>query len=388
MLLPSRACVLELVRIRCPVRCKREPLASSSAQCRCCNRSPAEAAGFCRCGGSGGRPSCCSECRPARLGLRSGSCGTMRSVPLSPKRGISPLSWPASCRAPSSRSTPFLMEVKRSTKGSGLETTSGFRTAFEHQDFHESLTEYRNRLPQTFNLAIADRDGNLTVSTAAWPTPAINIVDRDYFQEARDRPGDVSCTSIPIKNRINGIPDNRFRAPARESERGLRRSDIRGRELANISKHIYGSIHSVHSISYSRCSRRMERFCSAIRNVRILPAGGYPLKRAGCRSGRARSRASACMRKPTAMCDMCRCGAMPGVPALRQHLGDRGCAALAGWLGPRRRDRIGQRDPAAVLDLLAGRDHAEGPATQHVRGVADRRNRISSTRRSTTCRRA
>jgi hypothetical protein len=59
-------------------------------------------------------------------------------------------------------------------------------------------------LPQTFNLAIADRDGNLTVSTAAWPTPAINIADRDYFKEARDRPGDRLVTSIPIKNRIDG----------------------------------------------------------------------------------------------------------------------------------------------------------------------------------------
>ena len=41
-----RECILELVRIRCPVRCKREPLASSSARCRCCNRAHAAAAGF------------------------------------------------------------------------------------------------------------------------------------------------------------------------------------------------------------------------------------------------------------------------------------------------------------------------------------------------------
>src|SRR5437870_1705435 len=41
-----------------------------------------------------------------------------------------------------------LMEVKRSTKGSGLETVSGFRAAFGFQKFQESLAEQRNRLPQ------------------------------------------------------------------------------------------------------------------------------------------------------------------------------------------------------------------------------------------------
>src|SRR3954464_10710085 len=97
-----------------------------------------------------------------------------------------------------------LMEVKRSTKGSALETVSGFRAAFGFQELHESLTEHRNRLPQAFNLAIADRDGNLTVSTAAWPTPAISIADRDSFQEARDHPGDRLVMSIPIQNRIDG----------------------------------------------------------------------------------------------------------------------------------------------------------------------------------------
>src|SRR6185369_7489590 len=143
-----------------------------------------------------------------------------------------------------------LMEVKRSTKGSGLETSSGFRSAFEHEEFQESLTEYRNRLPQTFNLAIADRDGNLTVSTAAWPTPAINIADRDYFQEARDRPGDRLVTSIPIKNRIDGSQTIVF-ARRLENPRG----DFAGVIFSGVNtrhfEDIYGSVHSVQSLIFT-----------------------------------------------------------------------------------------------------------------------------------------
>jgi diguanylate cyclase (GGDEF)-like protein len=143
-----------------------------------------------------------------------------------------------------------LMEVKRSTRGPSLETTSGFRTAFEHQEFQESLTEYRNRLPQTFNLAIADRDGNLTVSTAAWPTPVINIADRDYFQEARDRPGDRLVTSIPIKNRIDGSQTIVF-ARRLENPKG----DFVGVIFAGVNtrhfEDIYGSVHSVQSLIFT-----------------------------------------------------------------------------------------------------------------------------------------
>jgi diguanylate cyclase (GGDEF)-like protein len=143
-----------------------------------------------------------------------------------------------------------LMEVKRSAKGAPLDTMSGFRAAFEFQEFHESLTEQRNRLPQAFNLAIADRDGNLTVSTAAWPTPMINIADRDYFQEALDHPDDRLVVSIPIKNRIDGSQTIVF----------ARRLEDPNKEFAGVifagvsTRHfedIYGSIHSVQSLIFT-----------------------------------------------------------------------------------------------------------------------------------------
>jgi diguanylate cyclase (GGDEF)-like protein len=143
-----------------------------------------------------------------------------------------------------------LTEVKRSTKGTGLGTVSGFRAAFGYEEFQGSLTEYRNRLPQTFNLAIADRDGNLTVSTAAWPTPAINIADRDYFQEARDHLDDRLVTSIPIQNRIDGSQTIVF-ARRLEDPRG----DFAGVIFAGVStrhfEDIYGSVHSVQSLIFT-----------------------------------------------------------------------------------------------------------------------------------------
>ena len=202
MLLPSRACVLELVRIRCPVRCneslwRAHALGAGAAIVRRRKRQDSVVAaalvgGHCAARSVGRR----RRVHDLAAAERCGRCRCRRS-------GNIATLWPASCRVPFSRSTPFLWRSS-APRGRRPGNGSGFRAAFEHEEFQESLTEYRNRLPQTFNLAIADRDGNLTVSTAAWPTPAINIADRDYFKEARDRPGDRLVTSIPIKNRIDG----------------------------------------------------------------------------------------------------------------------------------------------------------------------------------------
>src|SRR5438093_10959516 len=77
-----------------------------------------------------------------------------------------------------------LRELKHAAEGPDLDPRPGFMAIFNSRHFQELLTEYRNRLPHAFNFAIADQDGNVVVTTAAWPTPAINIADRDYFRDA------------------------------------------------------------------------------------------------------------------------------------------------------------------------------------------------------------
>ena len=96
-----------------------------------------------------------------------------------------------------------LMEMKTSTESMDIDAPLGFRRVFERRGFQETLTKYRNRLPQAFNIVIADSEGQIVVSTAAWPTPKINIADRDYFQDVRNRADDRLVTSLPIENRID-----------------------------------------------------------------------------------------------------------------------------------------------------------------------------------------
>ena len=50
-------------------------------------------------------------------------------------------------------------------------------------DFRDFLVQQLINLPQAYQIAVTDDRGQLVVSTAAWPTPDVNVADRDYFKE-------------------------------------------------------------------------------------------------------------------------------------------------------------------------------------------------------------
>ena len=130
--------------------------------------------------------------RPTQSALRSRNPATSRP------------SWPANCRARCSRSMRYCWRSRRRPRISISTRPPGFRAAFNRRAFRDTLIEYLGRLPQAFNIAIADARGQVIVSTAAWPTPKINVADRDYFQDAHARTDGQLSTSIPINNRIDG----------------------------------------------------------------------------------------------------------------------------------------------------------------------------------------
>jgi diguanylate cyclase (GGDEF)-like protein len=141
-----------------------------------------------------------------------------------------------------------LLEVKTSARD---ETTpSDFRATFESRAVQEFLIDYRSRLPQVANFAIADQDGQLLVSTAGWPTPKIDIADRDYFQVARDWRDGRLITSIPVENRVDG---NRTIVFARrlESESGTFLGVIFAGVNATYFEGIYGSVQSVQNLLFT-----------------------------------------------------------------------------------------------------------------------------------------
>jgi hypothetical protein len=80
-----------------------------------------------------------------------------------------------------------LLEVKAKTEALPVESTADLHAALGTETFYRSLSQHLTRLPQIFGIAIVDAEGQMVVTTAAWPTPEVNVADRDYFQDARSR---------------------------------------------------------------------------------------------------------------------------------------------------------------------------------------------------------
>jgi signal transduction histidine kinase/CheY-like chemotaxis protein len=96
----------------------------------------------------------------------------------------------------------MLAETRDDVLNVESEDVSAWQRFVASQTMQEKLKAKLARLPQAFNIAVADANGQVLASTASWPAPAISIADRDYFRSAQER--DALAISSPIRNRVNG----------------------------------------------------------------------------------------------------------------------------------------------------------------------------------------
>ncbi len=143
-----------------------------------------------------------------------------------------------------------LLEIKRSVEARGIESPSAFQAAIDRDEFPETLANYLARLPQVFSIAIADREGQIVISTAGWTATRFNVAGRDFFWKARDRRDGQLTTSIPAVNRINDKQTIVFSRRLEDSK-----GNFAGIVLAGVNtryfEDIYGAIQSVHSLLFT-----------------------------------------------------------------------------------------------------------------------------------------
>jgi diguanylate cyclase (GGDEF)-like protein len=143
-----------------------------------------------------------------------------------------------------------LLEIKQSAEDGDIASPQNFEAAFNSSEFHDALVKTRDGLPQVFHLAVADKNGRVVATTVAWPTPAYDVSDRNYFQKARDDRDGQLIASIPTNSRINGSRTIVF---ARDLEDA--NGNFAGIVFASVNtryfQDIYGAIQSVHSLLFT-----------------------------------------------------------------------------------------------------------------------------------------
>jgi diguanylate cyclase (GGDEF)-like protein len=143
----------------------------------------------------------------------------------------------------------MLLEIKGTSKSLDIDTPAKLRSIYGTKEMHAMMRTHLAALPHMFNIVVADANGQLVTSTAAWPTPDINVSDRDYFKTAQSRDDGKLSTSIPIKNRIDGNQTIVF-ARRLETSSGAFAGVIFASVNSNYFEAIYGSTKSVHNMIF------------------------------------------------------------------------------------------------------------------------------------------
>jgi diguanylate cyclase (GGDEF)-like protein len=97
-----------------------------------------------------------------------------------------------------------VLSVAERIAAGGVADEASLDQGMAGHDVYLLLREKISGVPQLAAVTVIDRKGKLTNSSRTWPTPDINVSDRDYFRALQEDPNRKSYISQPEQNRITG----------------------------------------------------------------------------------------------------------------------------------------------------------------------------------------
>jgi diguanylate cyclase (GGDEF)-like protein len=170
----------------------------------------------------------------------------------------------------------ILTDISGQTEAQSPLTQNEFDKRISSHDFYEFLKERLGRLSQADFIGMNDKNGQVAITTLQWPTPKLNMADREYFQHFKDNNDAGIYISGPLTNRLTGTqmilfsrringPNNKFLGVVLV---GIRLSYFEG---------IYSSITRLHNQSFlllHRDGRIILRYPDTVdRSTEKMPEG-------------------------------------------------------------------------------------------------------------------
>jgi hypothetical protein len=100
----------------------------------------------------------------------------------------------------------------------GVNSRESFDARMAERDIHLLLRERLAGMPQADAFTVIDSRGRLLNFSRYWPTPHIDVSDRDYFQVLKGDPTLETFVSKPVQNRqrhLERLPARRLNDPRR-----------------------------------------------------------------------------------------------------------------------------------------------------------------------------
>ena len=86
-----------------------------------------------------------------------------------------------------------------------LGSRAGFLESVSSRSYYDLLMDAMGRLPQADVISVADSAGEILATTRGFPTPAINVADRDYFLHLRNSGPEEIYVSAPARNKVTAL---------------------------------------------------------------------------------------------------------------------------------------------------------------------------------------
>ena len=97
-----------------------------------------------------------------------------------------------------------LAELRERVLRLGVTTPENFRTLTETTEVHNLFVDRLARLPQAMAIGLIDSTGRLGTFSRTWPSPQIDLSDRDYFKVHRDTSRRGVFIGVPNRGPLDG----------------------------------------------------------------------------------------------------------------------------------------------------------------------------------------
>jgi rhodanese-related sulfurtransferase len=97
-----------------------------------------------------------------------------------------------------------LTDVREQTEAQSGSVQNEFDRRIRSHDFYQVLKERLSHLSQADFIAILDKGGQVAVTTQQWPTPKMDLADRNYFQHFKDKNDSGIYITGLLSSRVTG----------------------------------------------------------------------------------------------------------------------------------------------------------------------------------------
>src|ERR1039457_6163807 len=98
-----------------------------------------------------------------------------------------------------------LNEVQERLENLGARTQDNFGHLQQDKNTYYALTDSLSRLSQAALIALIDKNGRVVTTTQKWPTPTIDLTNRDYFQHFKDNDDKGIYVGKPVADHTTGL---------------------------------------------------------------------------------------------------------------------------------------------------------------------------------------